>query len=1179
MADGVELATAYVSLIPRIKNGAIGSEISRAAGSDVDRAGTAAGSRFGKFFAKAYVGPVRALGAAAVGLFAVDKVKDFFAQSFDEARESQKVGALTEQVIKSTGKSAGVSAKQVGALATAISNKVGIDDEAIQSGENMLLTFRHIRNEAGAGNKIFDQTSRVMVDMASAMAAASGGEVNFRSAAIQIGKALNDPLKGMTALGRAGVQFDAQQQKTIKHLVKQGKTMEAQKVILRELKSEFGGAAAAQATAGDKMEVAWKNLQEQIGTALLPELDKAEAAITKKVIPAVSQFLTEMQNGTGRGGEFVDMVKTLATAAEQDVLPALHDVSTVGRDVLKFFLSLPGPVQKGVVEFGLAAVAIGRVRSAVGGLSLTKFVRDIATADDGTSRWSKTLGGLKSAASSAAGAGGMLLLIRGLKQANDDGSTLASTTETALGGALTGLATGGPLGALVGGGGGLLYALSRGFRNAAGDAAKLAYAATLDDWQRKAADANKGYRDSLNQITGAATKATKATILQELQANGNLAIARQAGISNRQLVDLTLNQGKAYQQVNKWQAEYNRLKNVDLTQLTPKQFKQTTRRMQQLDNLISLVSAVTGANQRNRAEVQKEAIDQGKLQKVLGETKKQYQAIPKKIRSNLELNGLPQTKKDLQGFVKKYGTRSIATAKVIAKVNGLDVTSRQLQQWARSATGTGNTAGRNLTNSAAGAIRKGGGAISGAARGAMTSAGNNSGATGAGNRVGVEYAAGIAAGINSWVGQVANAAAFVVSQAMAAARHAQQSHSPSRKAAVIGREFAQGYGNGIVSGRKKARGAASSLVGELVTALKGGTEGLSGYLDKVGKQIDASYNARVKGIEKLVRQGKIGKARAKAEEKAAKQTEKSMHTQLKATNRGLSAIAKAYGAHLATLQNLQQQRADLISSTASGLTGELDLSSAISEPNQFGFGGGTTTFASVAAVVSGLKSRITQTVALMRQALGAGIPKGLVQEVLNLGTTEAIPVFRALLSGSRSQRASLAQDFNQIGSLSTQAGTILGNAFYSSGIAAQQGILRGLLQDKAINAAAVSLSNKLTKAVKKALGIRSPSRKLHNEVGIPSGQGIVTGAVEGVADFGAQVTKTITKRPLPIPVAATTGTRAGGSTGALTDHDIARLAAAIAQMTFRLGVGERDAVKLKLLAERSQLATDLRQSR
>ena len=130
---------------------------------------------------------------------------------------------------------------QVGDLVTAISNKAGYDDEAIQSGANLLLTFTNIRNEAGKGNDIFNQSTRILTDMSTAM----GTEP--KQAAIQLGKALNDPIKGISALSRVGVTFTDGQKKTIKSLVDGGKTMQAQKIILKELNSEFGGSAAAQA--------------------------------------------------------------------------------------------------------------------------------------------------------------------------------------------------------------------------------------------------------------------------------------------------------------------------------------------------------------------------------------------------------------------------------------------------------------------------------------------------------------------------------------------------------------------------------------------------------------------------------------------------------------------------------------------------------------------------------------------------------------------------------------------------------------------------------------------------------------------------------------------------------------------------------------------------------------------
>jgi phage-related protein len=182
------------------------------------------------------VGKAGALAAGAAGVGAlIYTVKT----GIGEWEQSQKVTAQTEAVIKSTGKSAGVTTKQVQELAGSIMKKTGIDDEAIQSGENLLLTFTNIRNEAGKNNDIFTQSTKIMADMSVAL-----GQ-DMKTSAIQLGKALNDPVKGMSALRRVGVSFTQAQQDQVKALVESGHQMEAQKLILRELNKEFGGSAEA----------------------------------------------------------------------------------------------------------------------------------------------------------------------------------------------------------------------------------------------------------------------------------------------------------------------------------------------------------------------------------------------------------------------------------------------------------------------------------------------------------------------------------------------------------------------------------------------------------------------------------------------------------------------------------------------------------------------------------------------------------------------------------------------------------------------------------------------------------------------------------------------------------------------------------------------------------------------
>jgi hypothetical protein len=283
------------------------------------------GRLFGGTFARATAGPFRSIGGVfassvaglATGFAAVAGIK-VFAGFIADARESNKIARITAQAIKSTGGAANVSAGQVGNLAEAISNKTGKDDEAIQSGENLLLTFTNIRNEAGKGNDIFNQASAAIVDMTAAL---NNGEVSssgLKASSIQLGKALNDPIKGVTALRKVGVSFTEQQTKQIKKLVESGKTLDAQKIILRELGKEFGGAAAASTDPMEKLRVIVGNLGERIGNVLLPALTVAASVIASKVIPAVGKFIDPLEKRA------VPVIAAVAGFIKREVIPALQ---------------------------------------------------------------------------------------------------------------------------------------------------------------------------------------------------------------------------------------------------------------------------------------------------------------------------------------------------------------------------------------------------------------------------------------------------------------------------------------------------------------------------------------------------------------------------------------------------------------------------------------------------------------------------------------------------------------------------------------------------------------------------------------------------------------------------------------------------------------------------------------
>jgi hypothetical protein len=228
---------------------------------DLDKDADQLEGRFAKLGSKISPGMVAAAGAVAGGVALLAK------GAYDAAAESAKIGRESERVIKTTGASAWTSADQVGRLAGSISELSGADDELVQSGANLLLTFTNVQNKAGEGNRIFDRGTQAALDMSAALGTEMSG------AAMLVGKALNDPIKGMTALTRSGVSFTQQQKDQVRALVETGDVLGAQRIILDELEKEFAGAAAAAATPADRLRVKIGNLQEDIGGKLIPLVD------------------------------------------------------------------------------------------------------------------------------------------------------------------------------------------------------------------------------------------------------------------------------------------------------------------------------------------------------------------------------------------------------------------------------------------------------------------------------------------------------------------------------------------------------------------------------------------------------------------------------------------------------------------------------------------------------------------------------------------------------------------------------------------------------------------------------------------------------------------------------------------------------------------------------------------
>lgn len=185
-----------------------------------------------------------------------------------------------ETVIKSTGAAAGVTSKDVQDYANKMQLLTKFSDDQIISGNAMLLTFTKI------GKDIFPRASDATLDMAQKFG------MDLSQASITLGKALNDPVSGVTALRRIGVMLTDEQEASVKGFMAVNDIASAQKIILDELAVEVGGVAQAYGTTFAGQVSIFNNrlddMKEKIGVQLIPALIRLMEAAT----PLLNWFMS-----------------------------------------------------------------------------------------------------------------------------------------------------------------------------------------------------------------------------------------------------------------------------------------------------------------------------------------------------------------------------------------------------------------------------------------------------------------------------------------------------------------------------------------------------------------------------------------------------------------------------------------------------------------------------------------------------------------------------------------------------------------------------------------------------------------------------------------------------------------------------------------------------------------------
>ena len=239
-----------------------------------------------------------------------------FRSFLDNTIKQEQAMAQLEAVTRSTGMAAGFTAGEMAKQAAALQKITTYGDETVMQMQTVLATFTRVRGDQ------FVAAQRGILDMATAL------RMDLQSAAIQVGKALNDPIQGITALNRAGVQLSDSQRALVKELVETGHVAEAQRLILAELETQFGGSAQA---ARDTLGGALSALRNAIGD-LFEMSDR-----TTKPLASLVETMTEMVEA----GHVVTTIQVLSVAMAAKLTPAVMAATQAKLANIQATLAMP----------------------------------------------------------------------------------------------------------------------------------------------------------------------------------------------------------------------------------------------------------------------------------------------------------------------------------------------------------------------------------------------------------------------------------------------------------------------------------------------------------------------------------------------------------------------------------------------------------------------------------------------------------------------------------------------------------------------------------------------------------------------------------------------------------------------------------------------------------------------
>jgi hypothetical protein len=235
------------------------------------------------------------MGAAFIG----SGILGFLSDSVKEWQNVEQAMAKVNNLVKQTGQAAGFSGEQLSEMADALESKSLYEAEDILNKVSaQLLTFTNIKGDN------FKAAQQAALDLSAVLGS------DLQGTAIQLGKALQDPVAGLTALKKSGVSFSEEQKNVIKMMVETGDIAKAQGLILSEINRQYGGTAEALTkTASGQLEIMkrnWGNVKEAIGKEILTGIN-----------PTIESMNKLLSGGNKTIGDWIKMVYKLIGVSEE----------------------------------------------------------------------------------------------------------------------------------------------------------------------------------------------------------------------------------------------------------------------------------------------------------------------------------------------------------------------------------------------------------------------------------------------------------------------------------------------------------------------------------------------------------------------------------------------------------------------------------------------------------------------------------------------------------------------------------------------------------------------------------------------------------------------------------------------------------------------------------------------